>query len=97
MLKPYQTALRIPLFLLPDRFVKKETVSGISGKTQGVIRAIKPPVNPRRKIVNSDLFSVSSSPQRFTGFFTSMELIFIREVEATPPSSGTEKEKPVDG
>ena len=51
MLKPYHTALRIPRFLLPDRFVKKETVKGIKGKTQGVTNAINPPVKPSKNIV----------------------------------------------
>ena len=90
MLNPYQTALRIPRFLLPERFVKKETVSGIKGKTQGVTSAIKPPVKPRRKMVKRDLFSVSSSPQLFTGFLTSIEAILMLDAAETPPSNATE-------
>ena len=76
MLKPYHTALIIPFFLVPERFVKKETVSGINGKTHGVISAIKPPTKPKRKIASNPLSVASSSPQGFTGFFTSIEAIF---------------------
>ena len=97
MLKPYHTALRIPRFLLPDRFVKKETVKGINGKTHGVTSAIKPPVKPSRKIVNRDLFSVSSSPQGFVGFLTSMEAILIRPEPSFPPSSATVNVRGVEG
>ena len=45
MKKPYITALNVPFRLLA--FVKKLTVSGIIGKTQGVSSARKPPRNPR--------------------------------------------------
>ena len=38
----------MPCFFVFDLLVKKETVTGIIGNTQGVISAIKPPKNPRR-------------------------------------------------
>ena len=57
--------------------VKKETVNGIIGKTQGVINASNPPRNPRKKIVNNPFEPDSSTlipvpPHAFTGFFKSI-------------------------
>ena len=57
MKKPYIIALNIPLPFSP--FVKKLTVRGIIGKTQGVINAITPPNNPNRKIPHKVLDSSS--------------------------------------
>ena len=37
--KPYKSPFLMAFFLLFDRFVKKETVTGIIGKTQGVNNA----------------------------------------------------------
>ena len=48
--KAYITALRIPFLLLPLLLVKKLTVIGIIGNTQGVSRAKKPPSIPAIKI-----------------------------------------------
>ena len=53
--KPYNIALKMPLRLLCAPFVKKETVKGIIGKTQGVNKASNPPTKPKRKILNSEL------------------------------------------
>ena len=63
---PYIAALSTPLCLLCC-FVKKETVSGIMGKTQGVSKAMKPPNNPRIKMPSMLLFRVISSPQLSMG------------------------------
>ena len=84
-------ALPIPLLLFPDCFVKKETVSGIIGKTQGVSKAIKPPNTPNKKIPQRLLPSVPPSPALLTGFFKSKLAILIRLVVVTPPSKGTVK------
>src|SRR5688500_17954321 len=91
MQNPYNNALVTPRLRLPDFLVKKETVSGIRGNTQGVTKAIKPPIKPNKKI-EPKLFPVaSSSPQLVTGFFTSIEGIRMRALEATPPSRATVK------
>ena len=52
---PYKIALKIPFFLFSDCLVKKETVNGIIGKTQGVSKANKPPTKPKKKILNNPL------------------------------------------
>ena len=59
---PYNMALEIPLsfsFFL----VKKLTVNGIIGNTQGVKRAKNPPKIPNKKILNNELslFSITVS------------------------------------
>ena len=46
-------ALKIPFFLSCDCLVKKETVKGIIGNTQGVKRASKPPTKPKIKMPNN--------------------------------------------
>jgi hypothetical protein len=55
--------------------VKKETVNGIIGKTQGVSKPIKPPRNPRIKMPHK-LFALLSSmpvpPQVSTGLLVSI-------------------------
>ena len=53
--KPYNIALKMPLRLLCAPFVKKDTVKGIIGKTQGVNKASNPPTKPKRKILNKEL------------------------------------------
>ena len=60
--------------------VKNETVSGISGNTQGVSSAINPPRSPSRKILTSPLPAVPVSPQGLTGCFRSKLLIRIRKL-----------------
>jgi len=97
MLNPYNKALVIPCRRVPERLVKKETVNGIKGKTQGVIKAISPPKKPSIKMPVKLLSAVSSSPQSATGFFTSILEILILAVEETPPSRDTEKLKEVAG
>ncbi len=81
----------MPLLLVPDLFVKNETVSGISGNTQGVIRAINPPKNPRKNIAARLLSAASESPHGETVFFKSIEEINIRVVLTVPPSIGIVK------
>src|SRR5690554_5068985 len=49
--------------------VKKLTVIGIIGKTQGVNKAAKPLKKAKKKMVNNDL-SVSLSVDSFTGVFS---------------------------
>ena len=94
--KPYKIALVIPFFLSVDFLVKKVTVTGIMGKTQGVSNAINPPSKPRKKMVIRLLFFVPSSPQGFTGLLISMDVIFILAA-STPPSNAVTKETSVDG
>jgi hypothetical protein len=64
--RPYTAAFNIPYRLLCC-LVKKETVNGIMGKTQGVSKAMNPPNNPRIKIPSMLLFRVTSSPQLLMG------------------------------
>jgi hypothetical protein len=49
-----------PCFLVLAPLVKKETVKGIIGNTQGVSKAIKPPKNPKRKMVKNPSLSSTS-------------------------------------
>jgi hypothetical protein len=70
--KPYKNALTIPDFLELAFLVKKETVSGIIGNTQGVSSAINPPKNPIKNKLDKllDLVSlllVDVMPQLFFG------------------------------
>ena len=58
--KPYKKAFLIPTFLLCAFFVKKETVSGIIGKIQGIINEAKPPKKPKKNIDNNPLDFFSS-------------------------------------
>ena len=69
MKKPYITALNIPLLFCP--LVKKLTVSGIIGKTQGVISAISPPKSPKIKIAHNEFSSDFFSPQSAAGLLKS--------------------------
>jgi hypothetical protein len=72
MKKPYIIALNIPLPFSP--FVKKLTVRGIIGKTQGVIRAISPPKSPKRKMAHKLFSSDFFSPQSAEGLSKSTDL-----------------------
>ena len=69
MKTPYITALNVPFRLLA--FVKKLTVSGIIGKTHGVIKAINPPNKPKTKIFHKVLSVELISPQLAEGFLSS--------------------------
>jgi hypothetical protein len=66
---PYIIALEVPLPLLD--LVKKLTVSGIIGKTQGVISAISPPSKPKIKIVHKEPSLDFFSPQSEIGLLRS--------------------------
>ena len=59
----------MPCFLVFERFVKNDTVTGIIGNTQGVINAIKPPKNPNTKTIHAldFLLSFAASPQAPAG------------------------------
>ena len=81
--------MALPIPLPPDLFVKKDTVSGIKGNTQGVSNQINPPNKPRIKMLQRLLSPVSLSPQSFTGLLMSIDGISILVVEAAPPSNGT--------
>ena len=62
MLNPYKSPFTIPCFFVLDRFVKKETVTGIMGNTQGVMSAMSPPKNPRRNTSQPDELLVVTAP-----------------------------------
>jgi len=62
MATPYSRASRCPSLLLSDRFIKKLTVIGIIGQTQGVSKAKNPPSKPARKISHSDVAPEVPSP-----------------------------------
>ena len=79
----------LPFFLLFPCFVKKETVRGTIGKTQGVKSANNPPRKPNRKIFNkpdSSLLSLLAGPQFTNGFWMSSCSIFKDCATALPPS-----------
>ena len=59
-------ALETPPFLLafPPFLVKKLTVKGIIGNTQGVKRANKPPRNPKPKIFHNELLEAFMSTDK---------------------------------
>ncbi len=80
-----------------DFLVKKVTVTGIIGNTQGVSNAIIPPKNPNRKIESMLLFLVPSSPQLFTGLLMLIDGTNIFVVDSTPPSNATVNGKAVAG
>ena len=69
------SALNTP-FSFSFFFVKKLTVKGIIGKTQGVRSAKKPPIIPSKNILNNDLSSfsitVAESRPRARPFFISV-------------------------
>ena len=78
----------LPFFLLLLCFVKKETVSGTIGNTQGVSNANNPPKNPRKKIFSNPFSSLLLPvPQSCTGLLMSRPGISILLVEVFPPSS----------
>src|SRR5687767_9187241 len=94
----YKEALAILFFFEAACFVKKETVSGTIGKTQGVTKAIKPPPIPNRNNASKLFPCASSSPHCDTGCSISIvSFLGFHVVLASPPSSATEKEKGVDG
>ena len=65
--------MALPLFFL-FLFKKKLTVIGIIGHTQGVIKAISPPINPAPKIYRSDLLDVSpAAPKALTSSMTGVQ------------------------
>ena len=55
------SAFEIPFLRVPDCLVKKETVNGIIGNTQGVRSAINPPKNPSKNRVVSSFPSLLES------------------------------------
>ena len=59
-------ALKIAFLLLPDPFRKKLTVKGIIGKTQGVIKAIKPAIIPAKRAAHKEPSSSSSDDSKPT-------------------------------
>src|SRR5690625_3121496 len=61
---PYIIALVIPFLLLSALLVKKETVSGIIGNTQGVSKAMNPPIKPKKNMVLNPFDDPSSSAER---------------------------------
>ena len=70
--KPYKNAFVIPDFLELAFLVKKETVSGIIGNTQGVSNAINPPKKPIKNKLDKlldwvSLLLVDVIPQLFLG------------------------------
>jgi hypothetical protein len=60
---PYSKAFIIPFEREPELFVKKETVIGIIGKTQGVNKAMNPQPKPSKKILQEleDSFTFTGS------------------------------------
>ncbi len=54
-------AFILPFFLSLDPFVKKLTVNGIIGNTQGVSRANNPPTKPKANTVQKPFPFVSSA------------------------------------
>src|SRR5690554_985656 len=61
---PYIIAFANPFCLFSALLVKKETVNGIIGNTQGVSNAIRPPMNPKKNMVPNPLDEPSSSAER---------------------------------
>ena len=60
----------MPCFLVLDLLVKKETVTGIIGKTHGVTNAINPPKNPKKNTPQAPLSALVFevvSPHAFSG------------------------------
>ena len=58
----YNHAFRKPVLRSFEPFVKKLTVKGIIGNTQGVNKANKPPPKPRTKIHQRLLWSSGTAP-----------------------------------
>src|SRR4051812_43036286 len=94
---PYNTAFTMPCRRLCALFVKKETVSGIRGNTQGKRRARRPAPRPTKNRVQRLLSALSSSPHELTGCLRLMPGTSILDEAAIPPSSGTENENEVEG
>ena len=77
-------ALEIPeLFFWSFFFVKKLTVNGIIGNTQGVKRANKPPRKPRTKIFQRD-FSPFTSPTTDIYSFSHFKSDFVMSLGDNP-------------
>ena len=77
--------------LSSESLVKKLTVNGIIGKTQGVKSAIKPPKIPSKNIPQRD-FSSFFSPQSPNGFSRSIVgIIYLLLIDALGSCSSTEK------
>ena len=77
MKNAYKKALLIPAFFETAFLVKKDTVKGIIGKTQGVNKATKPPRKPIKKRcqrpfdgATEELFC--KAPQLLVGFSISI-------------------------
>ena len=78
MKNPYKNAFVNPFFLSLLPLVKKLTVSGIIGNSQGVSKAINPPMNPSKMIFSMLDFATSDSSdsvQLESGALRSMLLI----------------------
>ena len=68
----------MPLDLLAPCLVKKDTVNGIIGNTQGVSKAIKPPKKPNTKMVHRPDFSFTA----FSSPLTNNSLFFKSSIKA---------------
>ena len=73
---PYIIAFLIPLALVLLCFVKKLTVIGIIGKTQGVSKAAKPDKNAIKNIVNKPVFGLELSIFSAVTIFESVFAVF---------------------
>ena len=71
MKNPYNKAFLIPDALVLLCFVKKLTVIGIIGNTQGVNKTKKPKKNAVKNMVNKPLFSFSAA-SGLLSFFTTV-------------------------
>ena len=69
---PYNNAFKIPDVLDFDLLVKKVTVIGIIGNTQGVSNAIKPPPKPFKNMTHQE-----SLADEFTLTDFSFKLVFL--------------------
>ena len=65
--------------LLSPSFIKKETVIGIIGNTQGVNKAAKPPKNAKKKILNKPLLDPFLFPLDFS---TAVEKDYLEMAQA---------------
>src|SRR5690606_21317062 len=86
--KPYKMALETPALLLSPLFlVKKLTVSGIIGNTQGVNNANKPPKKPNPKILQS-VFSSLVSEGEMAASSLQFWLVLLRSMSDSPYRKG---------
>ena len=73
----------MPFFLSVVLFVKNETVIGIMGKVQGITKASRPPIKPKKKIRHNPFEpSVPVPPKFATGALRSIAVLFISPLEA---------------